>query len=153
MADVNAGTNRLVGRDRELATLGSFLGEAVGDGATLLLTGEPGVGKTALLVAAAEMATSDGGRVLRGGGVEYETDVSFAGLHQLVDVLSDDLRLLPRSSRASLEVALTFRGRGATRRCRKQRVRGAGATDQQSITRGMRRSRSPCRSRSGRSST
>ena len=57
MADVNAGTNRLIGRDRELATLGSFLGEAVVDGATLLLTGEPGVGKTALLVAAAEMAT------------------------------------------------------------------------------------------------
>ena len=49
MADVNAGTNRLVGRDRELATLGSFLDEAVVDGATLLLTGEPGVGKTALL--------------------------------------------------------------------------------------------------------
>ena len=92
MADVKAGTNRLVGRDRELATLGSFLGEALVDGATLLLTGEPGVGKTALLVAAAEMAAADGVRVIRGGGVEYETDVSFAGLHQLVDPLSDDLR-------------------------------------------------------------
>jgi predicted ATPase len=106
MADLNAGTNRLVGRDRELATLGSFLGDAVAAGATLLLTGEPGVGKTALLDAAAEMAAADGVRVIRGGGVEYETDVSFAGLHQLVDVLSDDLRGLPRSSRASIEVAL-----------------------------------------------
>jgi DNA-binding CsgD family transcriptional regulator/tetratricopeptide (TPR) repeat protein len=106
MPDVNAGTNRLIGRDRELETLGSFLGEAVGDGATLLLTGEPGVGKTALLAAAAEMAETDGFRVIRGGGVEYETDISFAGLHQLVDLLSDDLRRLPRSSRASIEVAL-----------------------------------------------
>ena len=53
MPDVNAGTNRLVGRDRELATLAAFLGEAVADGATLMLTGEPGAGETALLVAAA----------------------------------------------------------------------------------------------------
>ena len=53
MPDVNAGTNRLVGRDRELATLAAFLGEAVADGATLVLTGEPGAGETALLVAAA----------------------------------------------------------------------------------------------------
>jgi DNA-binding CsgD family transcriptional regulator/tetratricopeptide (TPR) repeat protein len=106
MADVNAGTNRLVGRDRELASLRSFLGEAEVDGATLLLTGEPGVGKSALLVAAAEMATRDGVRVIRGGGVEYETDVSYSGLHQLVDLLSDDLRGLPPSTRASIEVAL-----------------------------------------------
>jgi DNA replication protein DnaC len=74
MPDVNAGTNRLVGRDRELASLESFLDEAVIDGATLLLTGEPGVGKTALLVAAAEKASGQGVRVIRGGGVEYETD-------------------------------------------------------------------------------
>ena len=109
MFDVTTGTNRLVGRDGELAALRSFLDEAVVDGATLLLTGEPGVGKTALLVAAAEMAAADGVRVVRGGGVEYETDVSFAGLHQLVDLLSDDLRRLHRSSRASIEVALGIR--------------------------------------------
>lgn len=96
----------LVGRDPELASLGSFLGEAVVDGATLLLTGDPGVGKSALLAAAAKMAVADGVRVIRGGGVEYETDVSFAGLHQLVDLLSDELRLLPPAGRAALEVAL-----------------------------------------------
>ena len=53
MPDVNAGTNRLVGRDRGSATLAAFLGEAVADGATLMLTGAPGAGETALLVAAA----------------------------------------------------------------------------------------------------
>ena len=68
MDGIGAGATRLIGRERELATLGSFLGEAVGDGATLLLTGEPGVGKTALLAAAAEMATTDGVWVIRGGG-------------------------------------------------------------------------------------
>src|ERR671911_2135486 len=106
MGDFAIGTTRLIGRDRELATLGSFLDDVVTDGATLLLTGEPGVGKTALLTAAAQMATTAGVRVVRGGGVEYETDVSFAGLHQLVDPLSDDLRRLPRSTRMALEVAL-----------------------------------------------
>ena len=106
MGDVNVWTNRLIGRDRELAALGSLLDEAVVDGATLLLTGEPGVGKTALLVAAAEMATTAGFKVIRGGGVEYETDVSFAGLHQLVGPLSDDLCRLPRSSRVAMEAAL-----------------------------------------------
>ena len=106
MGDVNVRTNRLIGRDRELAALGSLLDEAVVDGATLLLTGEPGVGKTALLVAAAEMATNAGFEVIRGGGVEYETDVSFAGLHQLVGPLFDDLCRLPRSSRAAMEAAL-----------------------------------------------
>jgi stage III sporulation protein SpoIIIAA len=64
--DVNVWTSRLIGRDRELAALGSFLDEAVADGATLLLTGEPGVGKTALLAAAAEMATTAGFEMIRG---------------------------------------------------------------------------------------
>jgi hypothetical protein len=104
--DVNVWTNHLIGRDRELAVLGSLLDEAVVDGATLLLTGEPGVGKTALLAAAAEMAATAGFEVIRAGGVEYETDVSFAGLHQLVGPLSDELHRLPRSSRVAMEVAL-----------------------------------------------
>jgi DNA-binding CsgD family transcriptional regulator len=106
VGDVSVRTKRLIGRDRELATLGSLLDEAVADGATLLLTGEPGVGKTALLAAAAEMAMTAGFEVIRGGGVEYETDVSFAGLHQLVGPLLGDLHRLPRSSRVAMEVAL-----------------------------------------------
>src|SRR5215472_17742498 len=112
MLDVNVWTNRLIGRDCELATLRSLLDDAVADSATLLLTGEPGVGKTALLAAAAEMAATAGFEVIRAGGVEYETDVSFAGLHQLVGPLSDDLRRLPRSSRVAIEVALGI-GSGA----------------------------------------
>ena len=73
MLDVNVWTNHLIGRDRELAVLGSLLDEAVVDGATLLLSGEPGVGKTALLAAAAEIAATAGLEVIRAGGVEYET--------------------------------------------------------------------------------
>ncbi len=45
-------------------------------------------------------------RAIRGGGVEYETEISFAGLHQLVSPLFPELERLPESSRAALEVAL-----------------------------------------------
>ncbi|MFC7882999.1 AAA family ATPase [Streptomyces sp. NPDC057376] len=96
----------LIGRDRELGELAIFLDKAVTAGATVVLTGEPGVGKTALLDATAELALAKGARVLRGSGVEYETDISFAGLHQLVASLSHEFALLPRSMRESLEVAL-----------------------------------------------
>ena len=106
MADFDPGTYRLIGRERELETLEAFVAETTTQGSTLLLTGEPGVGKTALLSAAAEMAAAGGVRVIRGGGVEYETEVSFAGLHQLVDPLGDDLRRVPSSSRTTIEVAL-----------------------------------------------
>ena len=44
----------LVGRDQELRLIASFLERAAGGGGTLLFTGEPGVGKTALLNAAEE---------------------------------------------------------------------------------------------------
>ena len=106
MVDFNVRPNRLTGRDREPAVLDSFLGAAAVDGASLPLAGRAGVGKTALLLATAEMAAAAGVRVIHSGGVEYETDVSFAGLHQIVDPLSEDLRHLPPSSRVALEVAL-----------------------------------------------
>ncbi len=96
----------LVGRDRELGELATFLDSVASDGAALLLTGDPGVGKTALLDAAAELAVAKGTRVIRGSGAEYETDISFAGLHQLVTPLSRELGRIPHSMRQALEVAL-----------------------------------------------
>ncbi|MBP2337466.1 DNA-binding CsgD family transcriptional regulator [Saccharothrix coeruleofusca] len=96
----------LVGRDGELAELAAFL-DAIGTGgAALLLTGDPGVGKTALLDAAAELAVAKGIRVIRGSGVEYETDIGFAGLHQLAAPLSRELERLPPAQREAIEVAL-----------------------------------------------
>nr|WP_262403313.1 LuxR family transcriptional regulator [Actinomadura sp. CNU-125] len=52
------------------------------------------------------MAVAKGLRVVRGSGVEYETDIGFAGLHQLVASLSHELDRLPGSMREALEVAL-----------------------------------------------
>ncbi|MGV9686415.1 AAA family ATPase [Streptomyces cellulosae] len=100
------GPTGLVGREGELAELAAFLDGVGTDGAALLLIGDPGVGKTALLDATAELAVAKGVRVVRGSGVEYETDISFAGLHQLVGSLPDELGRLPRAMREALEVAL-----------------------------------------------
>lgn len=96
----------LVGRDDELAALGSFLDVARTDGAALLLTGDAGVGKTALLDAAVELAVAAGMRVIRGSGIEFESEISFAVLHQLVLPLSAELDRLPAAPRAALDVAL-----------------------------------------------
>jgi DNA-binding CsgD family transcriptional regulator len=68
----------------------------------------PGVGKSALLDAAEEMATRDGVRVLRAAGAEIE-DVSFSGLNQLLIPLRGDLNQLDGLQRDVLNVALGFR--------------------------------------------
>src|SRR5580692_6804087 len=74
----------LIGRDRDLGVVRGFLDDASVSGAVLLLTGEPGVGKTALLDAAHDTAMVAGFRVLRAAGVEFEADVSFSGLNQVL---------------------------------------------------------------------
>ncbi len=61
---------------------GAFLEEVAPGRPPMALAGEPGIGKTALLDAAAERAAAMGLRVVRCGGVEYETEISFSGLHQ-----------------------------------------------------------------------
>ncbi|MBB2741849.1 UNVERIFIED_ORG: hypothetical protein FHR35_001669 [Microbispora rosea subsp. rosea] len=54
------GLTGLVGRDRELAELATFLDTAGTDGAAILLTGDPSVGKTVLLDATAELGVAKG---------------------------------------------------------------------------------------------
>jgi DNA-binding CsgD family transcriptional regulator len=92
----------LVGRDRELELVASFLKQAAADGATLLFTGEPGIGKTALLDAAAEAAVAARLQVVRAAGAEFGTDASFSGLAQLLQPLSADRPSLSSLHRRSL---------------------------------------------------
>jgi DNA-binding CsgD family transcriptional regulator/tetratricopeptide (TPR) repeat protein len=95
----------LVGRDAELAAIRGLLGAARrGQGAALVLHGEPGIGKSTLLDAAAESA--EGMTVLRCAGVESETELAFAGLHQLVWPLLDQLDHLPEEQAAALRGAI-----------------------------------------------
>ena len=99
----------LVGRDGELAVLRSFVAEAgAGRGGALVVTGAPGIGKSVLLDAAAQEAGDAGARVLRASGVEFEADIAFSGLNQLVLPLSQTARALgPRRGKA-LSVAFGF---------------------------------------------
>lgn len=97
----------LVGRDRELAVIRAFVDELSARGGSLLVSGEPGIGKSALLDAAGEMAAVAGVRVLRAAGAEFE-DVGFSALNQLLLPLRADLNRLDRMQRDALNVALGF---------------------------------------------
>jgi transcriptional regulator of acetoin/glycerol metabolism len=68
--DLPQGT--LIGRDRELAFLRGFFQEAAVSSGAVLLSGEPGVGKTALLNALADSASAAGTTVLRVAGAQFE---------------------------------------------------------------------------------
>ncbi|MGX1364924.1 DNA-binding CsgD family transcriptional regulator [Streptomyces canus] len=103
-----AGPLTVVGRERESGALASFVRTAVRDGGAQLVTGQPGIGKTELLEAAVRQGAALGARVLRASGSEYETELSFAGLHQLLLPAADSLRELPEVHRAALATALGF---------------------------------------------
>ena len=95
----------LLGRRNERAALNLLLGAArTGRSGALVVRGEPGVGKTALLEDAIERASDL--RVARAVGVESEMELAFAALHQLCAPILDQLDLLPRPQRNAL--AITF---------------------------------------------
>ena len=98
-------TLSLVGRDRDLEVIRAFVDEAPARGQALLLSGDPGVGKSALLDAAEELAAAAGVRVLRVAGAQFE-DASFSGLNQLLLPLRADIDRLGCLQRNALNVAL-----------------------------------------------
>lgn len=102
----------LIGRAAELDLVGAFLGSAAASGGAMLVSGEPGVGKTAVLDEAAVLAAASGTRVLRATGVEFEAVMSFSGLKQLLLPLRDEFTRLDAAHRAALLVALGV-GEGA----------------------------------------
>jgi hypothetical protein len=107
--DVVAGSapgQALVGRADKLNLIRSSIDQAAMRGAALLLSGEPGMGKSALLDAAAELAAAAGTRVLRAMGVEFEAEVSFSALDQLLAPLRADFSLLSATFHGALSVAL-----------------------------------------------
>jgi DNA-binding NarL/FixJ family response regulator len=101
---VTTGVARLLGRRAERAVLDRLL-ECVrgGRSGVLVVVGEAGIGKTALLDYAAESAF--GFRVVRTGGVESEMELPFAALHQLCAPMLDRRERLPGPQRDALRVA------------------------------------------------
>jgi DNA-binding CsgD family transcriptional regulator len=94
----------LRGRLDELGFLGRLIGAVrAGQSRALVLSGEAGVGKTALLDYAAGHAP--GCRVVRATGVQSEMELAFAGLQQLCKPLLDHLGRLPGPQREALQIA------------------------------------------------
>jgi DNA-binding CsgD family transcriptional regulator len=97
----------LRGRGSECAALDGLL-EAVRDGRSgaLVIRGEPGIGKTALLHHAAQAAPDF--QVARVAGAESETEIAFAALHQLCGPILDLRDDLPGPQRDALGVAFAL---------------------------------------------
>src|SRR6201993_4465544 len=96
--------NGLLDRRSERAVVDGVLDQARGgSSAVLVVRGEPGIGKTALLGYAAGRAR--GFRVVRAWGVESEMELAFAGLHQLCGPMLGRLEQLPGPQRDALGVA------------------------------------------------
>jgi DNA-binding CsgD family transcriptional regulator/tetratricopeptide (TPR) repeat protein len=96
--------NTLRGRDAECAALDRLLDTVRGgENRTLVLRGEPGVGKSALLEYVVGAAT--GCRVVRAAGVEHEVELAYAGLHQLCAPVLDLRERLPGPQRDALATA------------------------------------------------
>jgi DNA-binding CsgD family transcriptional regulator len=104
----------LVGREAERQTIrGLLAGARVGDSRVLVLSGEPGIGKSALLGEAE--GDVQGMRVLRAQGVESEQFVPFAGLLQLLRPLLPLLEHIPDPQSSALSAALLLGGPGEGR--------------------------------------
>ncbi len=103
---------RLRGRDGECATLRGLVSHLkAGGGQVLVLRGEAGVGKSALLGYLTTHAT--GIRCTTVAGVESDTELAFAGLQQLCAPLMEHVGELPEPQRQALNVAFGL-GVGAT---------------------------------------
>jgi predicted ATPase len=83
-------------------------GARAGQSSVLVLRGESGTGKTALLEHVAERAS--GFRVARAGGVESEMELAFAGLQQLCAPMLDRLEHLPGPQRDALRIVFGLSG-------------------------------------------
>ena len=94
----------LWGRMQQCETLDELLADVrAGRSRVLVVRGEPGIGKTALLDYAIQSAS--GFRVARASGVEAEMELAFAALHQLCASMLDRLERLPDPQHDAVGVA------------------------------------------------
>lgn len=100
---------RVVGRTAELAALRELVADPAPRPRALLLTGEPGVGKSTLLEAGCTIAAAVGLPVLATLCAEAEADMAYVTLEDLVGALLDTATGLPDPQRAAVEVAVLRR--------------------------------------------
>ncbi len=107
--------SRLRGRGTECALLDELLADIQqGASRALVLQGEPGIGKTALLAHLEESAANV--HVLRAAGVESDMELAYASLHQLCGPMLDRLERLPAPQRDALETVFGLGSVGAPER-------------------------------------
>ena len=95
----------LYGRERELDVLEGLIDRAGEHGGALVVRGEAGIGKSALLLDAARHAKARELHVLTTTGVESEAHLSFAGLHHLLQPALSHIDTLPPPQRAAISAA------------------------------------------------
>ena len=104
MLDIHLPGAGLLDRGRERDLLGQLVaGVRAGDSRVLVLRGEAGIGKTALLEHLS--AVAEGCRIARIAGVESEMELAFAGLHALCAPMLGRLGQLPLPQRDALNTA------------------------------------------------
>jgi DNA-binding NarL/FixJ family response regulator len=99
---------RLVGRVRERRLLDGLIESVEGGGAAVVIVGEAGVGKTALLMYVADVASKRGLRVIRAHGDESEAVLAFATLADLLLPLREKFAEISQTQRQALEVCLAL---------------------------------------------
>src|SRR2546425_8356850 len=102
---VDAGPE-LIEREQESAVLDALVDRLADGGGAVVVRGEAGIGKSALLQRVRRRAEAQGARPLVTVGVESEAELPFAGLHQLLRPVIGALTQLPESQRQQLEAAL-----------------------------------------------
>ncbi|MFJ5303199.1 AAA family ATPase [Streptomyces sp. NPDC088350] len=100
----------VVGRARQLQEIRALLGPVTAAGRPLLLSGEPGVGKSVLLGEVARAMSGAGAHVLSAVGVRFEAELAYAGLHQLLSPLNDRFARMEDTHRKVLRSALGYGG-------------------------------------------
>ena len=98
-------SDAILGRDRELEIVAGLVAKAASGGGALVIQGDAGIGKSALLERAVAQAQAAGMRVLSTTGVRTEANLPFAGLHQLLRPILGGLEALPKPQHAALGVA------------------------------------------------
>nr|WP_052479056.1 AAA family ATPase [Kibdelosporangium sp. MJ126-NF4]CEL21764.1 putative transcriptional regulator [Kibdelosporangium sp. MJ126-NF4]CTQ92544.1 putative transcriptional regulator [Kibdelosporangium sp. MJ126-NF4] len=97
--------DEIIGRGRDLALISRALSPDTAGPRVLVVLGDPGIGKTALINAVVRRAREQGDRVLRVCGSEAEHDLPFAGLHELLLPVLDHMERLPHRQRTALRNA------------------------------------------------
>ncbi len=105
-----AAGSELLGRDRELAELYTLIDGIEERGGAVVVRGEAGIGKSALIAATRERAHGSGVTVVSTAGTVSESSLAFAGLHQLMLPVLDRIELLPEPQRRALATAFGISG-------------------------------------------